>query len=300
MASPINELRKLLKETKRFKRSQQWFKQRPRLKYFGKSARKDLVEQLGKQWRGGYVCLETGEYLYVPAKPDQQGLRRLSETFTPDPAIGLIVGPGDVVFDIGANIGEWSLPACSRAGRDGKVIAFEPIPEMAAAIAKSFKVNGFDQGHVVEAAMSDQAGETTFTVCSGEDGSGDTALSHIGEEGPSGKRLKVACLTVDDFVAEQKFEKLDCLKIDVEGWELSVLKGAAETLRSLKPKLVFETGHETPEGRKDTATYLEMVGYDLIGVLLDESIIEANWKDYVAEQGPLSFGQTHNLLALPK
>lgn len=237
--------------------------------------------------------LAGGGWLYLPIGLDAQALRILIDGAELDPAIALLCKPGDVAFDVGANLGEWAVPLARITGAGGAVFSFEPVAVLADAVRRSLRINGAVRAQVIEAAVADQAGKARMNVTM-EKG-GDGALSSLTDAGG----VEVDVVTIDGVVAERHIERLDLLKIDVEGAEPQVLAGAAGTIGRLKPKIVFESGHEGAEGRKRIAQLLKGAEYDLIGVLLDGVVAECDWAQYEADDGPFADGRTRNLLALP-
>jgi FkbM family methyltransferase len=137
------------------------------------------------------------------------------------------IRPGDVVYDVGANIGFFTIVA----GRLGaRVYAFEPAPENAARIARNIELNGLD-ADVCEAAVWD--GEGGVSLVAGDSGSEWETVAGGG----------VRSVTLDAFA--RAHVPPDVLKIDVEGAECRVLRGAHEVLRRPPRLVVCEAhGHE--------------------------------------------------------
>lgn len=160
------------------------------------------------------------------------------------------VNRADVVFDIGANVGIYTLLFSDRVGPDGRVVAFEPAPRNVGYLRRHLDLNGVANVLVVQAAVSDRAGRARFDTA-------DTASTgHLSAEGS----LDVATTTIDDFVAST-----DCapsqLKIDVEGAEVDVLRGAIETLKRFRPRILLAT--HSADLKRTCSELLEASGYDL-------------------------------------
>lgn len=142
------------------------------------------------------------------------------------------VRPGDVVFDIGANRGHFTE---ALLGITPHVYAFEPLPHLAAELRSKFP-----EATVIEMAASNTVGESTFFADERPDMFG-MASSLMDLTGFEGKRseITVRTTTIDQIVRETKVRPA-FIKIDVEGWEPSVLAGARETIEDSQPTLLFE------------------------------------------------------------
>jgi FkbM family methyltransferase len=139
---------------------------------------------------------------------------------------------GDTFVDVGAFIGLYTVAAAKRIGPAGKVIAFEPDPANAAALQVHLRLNEVsDRVDIIQAAATDHGGSVAFNGTGG-------CESHV-DPASVGKRVKAMRL---DDVSEQR---VDLLKIDVEGHEEAVLRGAAKLLRDPKraPGLVYVEVH---------------------------------------------------------
>ena len=143
--------------------------------------------------------------------------------------------PGAVAVDVGANVGWHTLLMAGCVGVNGRVCAFEPNDSTRARLEAGVSGNGLTHVSIDPRALSDRCGWSGFSAPDAGhvwDGTG-----HLVEGSAEGG---VACVTLDAFVAEQGLDRVDFIKIDVEGWELSVLRGAKATLRERRPVLVFE------------------------------------------------------------
>ena len=170
---------------------------------------------------------QVGQKLHV-LKPLQRAYRRLlnssyEEKF--DKALMDAIGPKDVVWDIGANVGYYTTRFADKTGSDGAVFAFEPAPISAQTIRDVCKTR--HQVTVLEIALSNVRGTAAFTV--GEDTAPTNSLSSAATKD---KRtyVDVSVDTGDNVVAELLALFPTVIKIDVEGYELEVLQGMPSIL----------------------------------------------------------------------
>ena len=187
------------------------------------------------------------------------------------------VQPGTVVWDIGANIGFYSLIA-SRAVGDGEVIAFEPLPANAAAIRRNLELNDITNVSIVELALADTEGTAELQIHSEQtwaklDTSADT---------PFQQQLEVAGhVNVEVSTIDRQLERLpppDLVKIDIEGAEVAALRGASRLLSECRPTVICEF-HGTNEAVSDL---LESHGYTLRTIETpDVPPREAKWDVHV-------------------
>jgi FkbM family methyltransferase len=145
------------------------------------------------------------------------------------------IEPGMTVVDVGAHIGFFALGAALRTGPTGKVYAFEPSPETADLLERHVHMNGFDGlVEVLRIGLSDREGEAAF-YAHGETMAAamfpeNIALLSPEELGSPPEEHRIGTTTLDIFCSERSISP-DRIKIDVEGAELAVLKGAAKILR---------------------------------------------------------------------
>jgi FkbM family methyltransferase len=164
------------------------------------------------------------------------------------------VAPGAVVWDVGANLGFFSLLA-ARLGA-GRVEAFEPVAANAAAVRANAARNGYDGVvHVHEAAMGAADGRASLHVVGDE-----ASWSHLADRGRhpgTTATLEVAVVRGDGLVASRAAAPPAVVKVDVEGSELDVLRGMTSVLAEHRPVLVVET-HET---NAELVALLDAAGY---------------------------------------
>lgn len=143
------------------------------------------------------------------------------------------LSPGDVMIDAGANIGAISLPIAKR--NDVNIFAFEPAHHIYGTLQKNIAVNHVKNMKAFTFALSNEIGEVDFYES--DRVHGWSGIVKIG----SFKHYKAEATTLDHFAKEYNIEKIAVLKIDVQGWEYFVLKGAEELINQKRIKnIIFE------------------------------------------------------------
>ena len=156
-----------------------------------------------------------------------------------------MVKSGNVCFDIGANIGVYSVIFASLSGQDELVHAFEPVTHIRTKMYANLKLNGFVNANVNPFALgSSCANMTMYQIREGQFRGGVSSFvinENYDELGADAyEERDVEILTLDGYVEDRKIDRIDFIKIDVEGFELDVLKGAKEVLKKFSPYLLFE------------------------------------------------------------
>ena len=146
-----------------------------------------------------------------------------------------VVRPGGVLFDIGANSGVMSMEAAQAVNGDLSVIAFEPQPELATACAVSAHLNGFERVRVLRCLLGQEGGEAALFV--------PQYSVHASVVSRSSDSRKIPCrvYALDELVQSGAIPAPDVIKIDVEGAELDVFRGARGVLKKHKPTILFES-----------------------------------------------------------
>lgn len=190
-------------------------------------------------------------------------------------ALLALLHPGDVVYDIGANIGWYSLLAARAVGDSGKVVAFEPSLSNAFMLQENVATNSLANVTVIPAAVTDEDGWATFFDHGSLMGrlsrdAADVQASHI-------RSSVVPVLALDSWIAAADQPPPTVLKIDVEGAEVGVLRGMTETLQSGRPTLIIEL-HDT---RAEVAEALDGVGYQYTPLESEALGLEERWGAHI-------------------
>ncbi len=163
---------------------------------------------------------------------------------------------GDVVVDVGANIGLYTIALAKRVGPEGTVIAFEPDSDNFHALRKNVKLNQIEhQVQLIRAAVGDFPGEVSLSKAQME--------SHVLSDAAQGSE-RVPMVTLDDVCKQ----KIDILKIDIEGYEEKALLGASRLLEDSErsPRCIYLEVHpfawpSVGTTSESLLTLLEKLGY---------------------------------------
>src|SRR5437879_956602 len=211
------------------------------------------------------------------------------EYYEPELAyLGKILSPGKVFIDVGANFGVYTLVASKLVGPAGKVISVEPTAQSFAILGRNVALNGSTNVRAFQLALTQAKGRAW--LYHGWDPVGNS-LGMDPLYGDEGEEVQTESL--DNLLEENGINRVDVIKVDVEGAEELVLRGAAKTLATNNPVVIFEFNPGcaarlalSPKGARD---FLESLGYEF--VVLGEC---ANSKNPALR--PTYF----NIIAIPK
>jgi len=173
-----------------------------------------------------------------------------------------LIKPNNVILDIGANIGFHTLYFAELTGTNGKVIAFEPIPHNFAALENNISLNNFPQIVMINKALGNTNSQMNIHI---NEQAQNPGAFNLFEDGV--KNTIIECTKGDDYLQENNIKKVDFIKIDVEGFELEVLKGLAETIKLFNPIIIFEYDYNYQSKLNNDPTiifnYLKTLSYNL-------------------------------------
>lgn len=187
----------------------------------------------------------SGEKLSVPATLRYTSLAAFILRDEAEPELhqlDLFLRPGNIFIDVGANIGLFTLKAARLVGPQGRVVALEPGKAAREQLVANLSLNKFNHVTVIDKALSDVEGEATLHHV---DKGGDPQAFSLLADGTEKSSETVAMTTLDRVVTEHGLPRVDCIKIDVEGFEAHVLRGARETLSRWHPTVIFEVNCPT-------------------------------------------------------
>lgn len=142
----------------------------------------------------------------------------------------------DVLLDIGANIGLYSLYASKIIGDNGKIISFEPFEQNFQSFTKNISLNSFTNIQVEKKAVGAENGTINLYYNQDEKNLGMVSTQSI----ENSISEKVLIISIDQFLEASKTKKIDFVKIDIEGHEFKALKGMQNTLLKYKPTILIE------------------------------------------------------------
>ncbi len=180
---------------------------------------------------------------------------------------------GSVFVDVGANVGDWSEALVCTRGDIGRLIAVDPLMRNLNLVQKKLERKHFDRFELCECALSDTIGRTSFYINKDPALSGHDSLFNMSD---IGYKDGVECIDVETTTLDALSRKLSInniyfLKIDVEGNELSVLKGAQSLLEQGNISFIqFEFGHAARAARTylhDFVNFLSKYDYDIFVIL---------------------------------
>jgi len=179
------------------------------------------------------------------------------------------IKPGNVVYDVGANAGFYSLLASVLVGEQGHIYAFEPLPGNVRNLRKHLEINRVRNATVIEAAVSVSDGEASF------DPSADRTTAHLSTAGG----IRVRTVALDTLASRNEIRPPHLMKIDIEGAEHDCLLGCARTIRAHRPVIFLAT-----HGQEIHDACLHLL---------------AEWKYVVASMDERPAGQSDELVANP-
>jgi FkbM family methyltransferase len=172
------------------------------------------------------------------------------------------IRPGDVAVDVGANKGSY-VPWLARAARPGRVVAFEPQPELAQYLARACGAAGLSNVTVEAAGVSERGGTLSLHVPGvGRPSPGASFEPAVAALSP-GRDAAVPVVSLDEYFREEG-RRIAAVKVDVEGHELAVLRGAAEVLDRHAPLVVLEceVRHAGEGGLAEVLAFFAARGYE--------------------------------------
>lgn len=143
--------------------------------------------------------------------------------------------PGATFVDIGANIGCYTLPAARRVGPGGRVLAIEAAPSILPYLENNVSNNGLRNVEIVATAVGEREGRVAFHEAPANSFGMGSIAPQFGA-----LAVQVRITRLDSILKDRHMPDVHVIKVDVEGFELNVFRGAEETLRTQRPLVLFE------------------------------------------------------------
>lgn len=211
-----------------------------------------LREFKGRNWRSEFTARDGSRLVHRPADRCI-----LDEIYGEDAYFrGDGPRPGEVVVDVGGHIGAFALLAARRVAPGGRVLVFEPGPDNLEFLRENLRLNPGLPVRLFECALAEAPGEADLFLA--DPGTGNPAANTL-VDSPGRRRVRVPVRTLDEVLAAEGVGRVDHLKIDVEGAELRVLAGAAQSL-GLVRRVVLEI-HEPKVSTAEVEAFLTARGF---------------------------------------
>jgi len=184
-----------------------------------------------------------------------------------------LVGPGDHVIDIGANIGVYTRYLSGLVGREGRVYSVEPVPPTFDILCSNIKRLGLSNVSPLNYAISDADGEVTMEVPLYATGGENFYRARIVTDSLSDslRRVRVTSRRIDSLLADLP-GRISFIKCDVEGHERQCVSGARSAMSQVKPAWLIEIAGEPDDMNSDASATFQ---------LLNQAGYEAYWFDGV-------------------
>jgi FkbM family methyltransferase len=206
-----------------------------------------------------YQVIIQGSAFVLDLRNSTQRYTYYADDFEPDvrKTISSLVQPNDVIVDVGANFGFHTLIAANAVGTSGRVYAFEPLPQAFKQLNDNLALNAIRHVITENVALGDHEAVENIYTFSDEP---DTHASMHSSVGVVNEAFKCQVTTLDKYAAENLGEhRISLIKLDVEGYELSVLKGAKNILDNMRPNIIVEFNPKTLQAAG--ASQEELMGY---------------------------------------
>lgn len=151
--------------------------------------------------------------------------------------------PGNIVFDVGCHKGGYLYWMRKKIGRSGGVFAFEPQPGLFNYLEQIVKMYGWDNVQVENKGLGNAEGSMELIIPAppGSTSPGASFCPATRPDGLESHSCYIPMTTLDQYQKSNRIKRIDFMKVDVEGFELNVFKGAHETLQEKRPVILFES-----------------------------------------------------------
>ena len=210
---------------------------------------------------------------------------------------------GDLVIDIGANIGDTTVPMAVAAGVSGLALGFDPNPYVYKLLLKNASLNK-DKTNIEAIPYAISVQEEEFYFISSEASFSNGGISPT-KESKHGKYIypdKIKGVNLKEFLEQnykERLSKISFIKIDTEGYDKEIIKSIKDLITAYKPSIIAESfGKATDAAKEELFEVIEQLGYDIFyfeDFYKDSKIQKLNHKSDL-----IKFKQTINIYATPK
>lgn len=183
-----------------------------------------------------------------------------------------LIKPNNIIIDVGANYGTTILQFASLIGGNGRVFGFEPDPTNFEICNQNIKLNLFKNILVENLGLGNQQITTSLVVDTDSNRGGNRISNNINNK----EAHLINVVKFDDWILQKNISKIDLIKIDVEGYELEVLKGAEQSIKKFKPILFIELDDNNLKlqnsSAKELISFLINLDYNIINSLTDKKV----------------------------
>ncbi len=215
-----------------------------------------LPAQIRAVYKGENTIEIENELGTFAARPLTDTVTKTDPTFESHLHKWVTRAPEGFLVDVGANVGFYTNLALKRGNATG-VYAFEPNPDVYPLLVKNIKNNNLE-ADAIHAAVSESEGSLTLAPNTVHTGASNVC---------GGSGVQVPAVSFDDFAGEHEIDpkSISCIKIDVEGHELSALQGMQRTLHELQPKSrLFVEIWSNSEAQEKTIAFIKWCGFKQI------------------------------------
>lgn len=175
-------------------------------------------------------------------------------------ALSRLCLPGSTVLDIGANIGAHTFHLAKKVGETGRVIAFEPTTYAFTKLYRNMLLNNFNNVRLERMALSDTSGVMELAF--------NSSWRSEGSELPPVQEAMLL-MTLDEYMRRYAVGRVDLIKLDVDGYEVKILRGGKETIAKYRPHIVTELCAYALQQQGETVMnllhFLSALGYRFFG-----------------------------------
>ncbi len=183
-----------------------------------------------------------------------------------------LINDGDFIIDVGTNYGTSLLQFANLIGGKGRVFGFEPDPTNFEICKQNIQINPFTNLYVENFGLGNKECDVNLVI----ETESNRGSSRISKNINGNEFQQIKIIRFDNWIKEKKIEKINLIKIDVEGYEMEVLKGAEQSIKKFKPILFIELDDKNLKlqnsSAKELISFLINLDYNIINSLTDKKV----------------------------